>query len=90
MVALSLGPQLTPSDGVITPTHDVHHVASGSIDTITVPSPDFTGFIMLISDGSCSYTTNDNIINSGTLSSYFNLCLYDKGTGKWAIMQVSN
>jgi len=86
MVSLSLGSQLTPSSNVITPTHDIHHVAAGNIDTITVPSPSFSGFVWLIADGSCPFTTNDNIANSGSLSSNGNLCVYDTNSGKWRIM----
>ncbi len=94
MIAISKGDDLVVSSGVITPTHDFHVVLittpgqTTTVHTITPPSPDFSGFVILTrpdGSGGIGFTsTGGNIgrdiaINLGASV----IMVYDKDAAKW-------
>ena len=93
MVALSVGNTLSVSGGsqVLAPTHDVHFLSgSGSIITITPPSPEFAGLLVLIkASGSGSIDTSGatNIKPTSTLG-LITILVYDPGTSYWYWLPV--
>lgn len=91
MLALSLGSPITAATTIV-PTHNVHFVEENNadIETITPPSPDFCGVLVLISDPnnvsnlSIGNPPSGNIFRGvGLLPGSAITLFYDPNTSKW-------
>ena len=66
-IALTMFGPTIASAATIVPTSMCHHVTGVvAIVNITVPYPEFTGFILLIADGAWSWTAAGNITVAST------------------------
>lgn len=90
MVAASKGSNIA-SAATIVVTHDFHHVTgSTTISTITPPSPDFCGKVILVcDDASLDYQTGGNIAR--LVNSVIHVAqefIYDPGNSLWYPVSV--